>query len=79
MKNLGYSEEQIRVKLASRFGFIKHADSINLIKSLGMQKSLGKIIKKRRVRPPFQGMNPDQKVPFSSVVNKCNEMLIGGG
>lgn len=78
LKNLGYSEEQIRVKLASRFGFIKHADSINLIKSLGMQKSLGKIIKKRRVRPPFQGMNPDQKVPFSSVVNKCNEMLIGG-
>lgn len=79
LQKLGYDEEQIRVKLASRFGFIKHADSINLIKSLGMEKSLGKIIKKRRVRPPFQGMNPDQKVPFSSVVNKCKEMLMGGG
>ena len=44
-----------------------------------MEKSLGKIIKKRRVRPPFQGMNPDQKVPFSSVLNKCKEMLTGGG
>lgn len=79
LRKKGFSEEQIRVKLASRFGFIKHADSINLIKSLGMEKSLGKIIKKRRVRPPFQGMNPDQKVPFSSVVNKCKEMLMGGG
>ena len=46
-----------------------------------MEKSLGKIIKKRRVRPPFQGMSPEQKVPFSSVVNKYEKMLIhsGGG
>ena len=79
LQKLGFDEEQIRIKLASRFGFIKHADCINLIKSLGMEKSLGKIIKKRRVRPPFQGMNPEQKVPFSSVVNKCKEMLTGGG
>lgn len=79
LQKLGFDEEQIRIKLASRFGFIKHADCINLIKSLQMEKSLGKIIKKRRVRPPFQGMSPDQKVPFSSVVNKCKEMLTGGG
>lgn len=78
LQKLGFDEEQIRIKLASRFGFIKHADCINLIKSLGMEKSLGKIIKKRRVRPPFQGMNPEQKVPFSSVVNKCKGMLTGG-
>ena len=79
LQKLGFDEEQIRVKLASRFGFVKHADCINLLKSLGMEKSLGKIIKKRRVRPPFQGMSPEQKVPFSSIVTKCEKMLTGGG
>lgn len=32
-----------------------------------MEKSLGKIIKKKRIKPPFEGMNSDQKVPFSSI------------
>lgn len=79
LQKKGMDEEQIRIRLSSLLGFVKHADCINLLKSLGMEKSLGKIIKKRRVRPPFQGMNPDQKVPFSSVVNKCKQMLNGGG
>ena len=35
-----------------------------------MEKSLGKIIKNRRIRPPFKGMSPNQKVPFSSLVVK---------
>lgn len=67
---LKYNEEQIRVRLASQFGYIKHANSINLIKTLGMEKTLGKIIRNRRVKPPFKGMNPNQKVPFSSLVVK---------
>ncbi len=79
LRKLGFDEEQIRIKLASRFGYVKHANVIHLLKTLGMEKSLGKIIKKRRVRPPFQGMNPDQKVPFSSVVTKCEKLLMGGG
>ena len=79
LQKLGFDEEQIRVKLASRFGFVKHSDCINLLKSLGMEKSLGKIIKKRRVRPPFQGMSSEQKVPFSSIVTKCEKMLTEGG
>lgn len=66
----GYSEEEIRIRLASQLGFIKHADCINLIKRLGMEKSLGKIIQNRRVKPPFAGMNVSQKVPFSSLVVK---------
>ena len=78
LQKQGLDEEQIRIKVASQLGFVKHSDCIHLLKSLGMEKTLGKIIKKRRVRPPFQGMNPDQKVPFSSVVNKCKEMLMGG-
>ena len=76
LQKKGIEEEQIRIKLSSQIGFIKHADSIHLFKSLGMEKSLGKIIKKRKVRPPFEGMSPDQKVSFTSVVNKSE---IGGG
>lgn len=79
MQKKGMDEEQIRIKLSSLLGFVKHADCIHLLKSLGMEKSLGKIIRKRRVRPPFQGMSPEQKVPFSSVVTKCKETLMGGG
>lgn len=78
LKGKGLSEEEIRIRLSSLLGFVKHADCINLFKSLGMEKSLGKIIKKRRVRPPFQGMNPDQKVSFSTVVTKCEQVLMGG-
>lgn len=81
LRKKGLDEEQIRIALSSLFGFVKHADCVNFLKTLGMEKSLGKIIKKRRVRPPFQGMSPEQKVPFSSVVNKYEKMLIhsGGG
>ncbi len=37
-----------------------------------MEKSLGKIIKNRRVRPPFKGMTGNQKVKFSSIVNDAS-------
>ena len=78
LQKRGFSEEQIRIKMASNFGYIKHANSINLFKKFGMEKSLGKIIKNRRVRPPFKGMTPNQKVPFSSLVVK-NLDNDGGG
>ena len=76
LQKKGFDEEQIRIKVSSQLGFIKHANCINLLKTLGMEKSLGKIIRKRRIKPPFAGMGPDQKVPFSSIVNKCET---GGG
>lgn len=76
LQKLGFNEEQIRVKLASRFGYVKHANSIHLFKTLGMEKSLGKIIKNRRVRAPFEGMAGKQKVKFSSIVNLSEN---GGG
>ena len=76
LQKKGIEEEQIRIKVASQLGFIKHADCINLLKSLGMEKSLGKIINKRRIKPPFPGMGPDQKIHFMSIVNKCEN---GGG
>lgn len=68
LRKKGYDEEQIRVRLASRIGFVKHAKCIHLFKTLGMEKSLGKIIKNRRVKPPFPEMTGKQKVPFSSIV-----------
>lgn len=78
LRKKGFDEEQIRIRLASNFGFIKHADSINLIKSLGMEKSLGKIIRNRRLKPPFPGMSPNDKVPFSTlIVNNLDKT--GGG
>lgn len=76
LQKKGIDEEHIRIKVASQLGFIKHSDCINLLKSLGMEKSLGKIIKKRRIKPPFPGMSPEQKIPFTSIVNKCEN---GGG
>lgn len=78
LQKLGFSEEQIRIKLASNLGYIKHADSINLLKKIGMENSLGKIIKNRRVKPPFEGMSPDQKVPFSTLVVKIDDKNGGG-
>lgn len=71
LRKLGLDEEQIRINQASRFGYAKHANCIHLIKCLGMEKSLGKIIKKKRIKPPFEGMSSDQKVPFSSI---CMEL-----
>ena len=74
LRKKGCSEEQIRIKLSSRFGYIKHANCIHLLKKLGMEKSLGKIIKSRRVKAPFPEMNGSQKVKFSSICNKCEEL-----
>lgn len=70
LQKKGVDEEQIRKKLSSRFGFAKHADCINLFKKIGMEKTLGKIIKNRRVRAPFDGMNGSQKVKFSSIIGQ---------
>jgi hypothetical protein len=76
LRKAGRKQEEIRIKLASLLGFVKHSDCINLLIELGMEKSLGKIIQNRRIRPPFTGMKPNQKVNFSTIVNKENE--VGG-
>lgn len=65
----GFDEEQIRIKLASRLGFVKHANSKHLFKTLGMENSLGKIIRERRIKPPFEDMVSSQKIKFSTIVN----------
>lgn len=73
LKKKGYNEEQIRLKMASSLGYIKHANSINLLKKIGMEKTLGKIIKSRRLNIPFEGMSSGDKVLFSAICKKINE------
>ena len=73
----GADEEDVRRNLSSYFGFVKHANSVNLFKSIGMEKSLGKIIKKRRVKAPFAGLTSEDKVKFSELVS--NSPTFGGG
>lgn len=66
----GYSEEDVRVMLSSHIGFAKHVNSTNFLKAIGMDKTLGKILKKRRVKSPFEGLTADNKEKFSRLV--CN-------
>lgn len=67
LRKRGFTEEQIRLRQASRFGYAKHVDCINLFVKLGMQKSLGKIIKSHRIKSPFEEMTGNQKVNFSNI------------
>jgi hypothetical protein len=77
LRKKGLTEEQIRIRQASRFGYAKHANTIHLIKSIGMEKSLGKIIKKHRIHAPFDGMDSEQKVKFSSICKYLRESTTG--
>lgn len=73
----GRTEEEVRVAQASRFGYAKHVNCIHLFKTIGMEKSLGKIIKNHRVKAPFPGMVAQQKVRFSTI---CQELTnVNGG
>lgn len=74
----GKTEEQIRVAQSSRFGYAKHVNSIHLFKTIGMEKTLGKIIKNHRVKAPFDGMEARQKVKFSSICKTITEQHRGG-
>ena len=77
LQKKGLDEEAIRIKLASQFGYIKHTNCINFITQIKMEKSLGKIINKRRIKSPFADLSPDCKKPFSHIVNKRD--CSGGG
>lgn len=78
LKKKGLSEEEIRIRQSSRFGYAKHADCINLIKKLGMEKSLGKIIKSHRIKSPFENMRGSQKISFSMICDNLTNVNGGG-
>lgn len=77
LQKRGFDEEQIRIRQASRFGYAKHANCIHLFKTIGMEKSLGKIIKNRRLKAPFEGMTASQKVKFLSICRLLREADTG--
>lgn len=74
----GLSEEEVRIRQASRFGYAKHVNSIHLFKTIGMEKSLGKIIKNHRVRAPFEGMTASQKLKFKGICRELTDVNGGG-
>ena len=78
LKKKNIPEEEIRIRQASRFGYAKHVNCINLIKKIGMENSLGKIIRRRKIRPPFEGMRPEQKEAFSRICSMLAEPCGGG-
>lgn len=77
LRKKNISEEEIRIRQASRFGYAKHVNCINLFKCLGMENSLGKIIKRRKIKPPFEGMRPEQKETFSKICSMLAESRMG--
>jgi hypothetical protein len=68
LRKKGYNDQQIRFKSASRLGFASHADTINLLKILNMEKRLGKVMRKRKRKAPFEGMTPEQKKSIEDIV-----------
>lgn len=71
LRKKGYADEDIRLKCASRIGFAQHADTKNLIRTLNMEKRLGTVIKNRKRKAPFEGMEVEQKLSIESLV--CSE------
>lgn len=68
LRKKGYPEEYIRLKTASRVGFAIHADTRNLLKNLKMEKRLGKVVKKRKRKAPFEGMTTEQKKSIEDII-----------
>ncbi|MEL7600544.1 MAG: hypothetical protein AAGU18_10675 [Proteiniphilum sp.] len=68
LRKKGYNRKQIKLKSASRTGFASHADTRNLFNKLDMEKRLGKVVRKRKRKPPFEGMSLDQKKSIEDIV-----------
>lgn len=68
LKKKGLPQDEIRVKAASRIGFAQHADTKNLLRTLDMEKRLGKIVSKRKRKTPFENVSAVQKRPLADIV-----------
>jgi hypothetical protein len=67
LKKKGLPLEEIRKACSSRTGFASHADSINLLNTLGMEKRrLGQKIRDKR--SPFEGLGTDRKKKFEELL-----------
>lgn len=79
LKKKGLTQEEIRLACSSTIGFVKHAKFVNLFKKIGMEQTLGKIIKHKRVVPPFEGMSDEDRLTFSKICKMVNEVTDFGG
>lgn len=68
LRKKGLTDEEIRLKCASRWGFAIHADTKHLLKKLNMEKRLGAVIKDRKKKAPFDGMTVDQKLSIEEII-----------
>ena len=70
LRKKGLTNEQIRLKVASRAGFAIHCESKHLLKTLdiNMEKRLGTLVKNRRRKAPFEGMTTEQKKAIEQIV-----------
>lgn len=80
LRKKGYSDAAIRKRCASRAGFAYHADTKHLLKTLNMERRLGAVVKNRRKKAPFEGMNAEQKKSIEDIIcyerDNENEKLI---
>lgn len=68
LRKKGFSEKDVYHKAASRIGFASHANTHNLLKKMNMEKRLGTVIKNRKKKAPFEGMDATQKKPIDEIV-----------
>lgn len=73
LKKKGLTDKEIQLKCASRVGFAQHADTRNLLKKLNMEKRLGKLIKNRKRKAPFEGMEFEQKQSIEDIICHVGE------
>jgi len=71
LRKKGLGKREIELECASRIGFAGHADTRHLLKTLDMEKRLGKVIKNRKRKAPFEGMDFDQKQSIEDLI--CHE------
>lgn len=67
LRKKGLSQREIELKAAPRLGIGIHADSKHLYKTICMER-FGKLVKKRKFRTPFEGMNKEQKLSIEDIV-----------
>jgi len=68
LRKKGFTDEEVRLKAASRIGYASHANTKNLIRTLKMEKRLGELIRKRRMRKPFEGLTDENKKKIAEII-----------
>lgn len=70
LRKEGCDDEQVRLKTASRAGFISHSNHVQLFKKLGIMetKRLGEKMRAKKIRTPWPDLPADRKRKFEDVL-----------